>query len=190
MGTLGSNKERPKRAACDAISKIASIDVPSGEWSDILPALVQTANNTDPNVKRTAIMTLGFICVEFKQMKVNLSTDQSERIFTAVYLGLLNEISMDIRKESLIALSHCICYMQNILADNKIRGIAIKNVISCFYVSALCQHALEVFLEYAKFYYQYLGEIIEELFNITSELFKNNDSHTVTALELWNTIAN
>lgn len=63
LTTLGSSKELAKRAASDVISKIAAIDVPLGKWNELIPALLNAANDSQVSNQKTAIMAFGFLCV-------------------------------------------------------------------------------------------------------------------------------
>jgi importin subunit beta-1 len=44
------------------ISTIASIEIPRKEWQELIPLLIQNINYTDIDIKKAAIITLGFIC--------------------------------------------------------------------------------------------------------------------------------
>lgn len=77
LHALGSDKELAKRAASDAISKIAAIELPNGKWNELLPALLNVAADTTPKNRKTAIMALGFICIQFKQHKIGITHKQT-----------------------------------------------------------------------------------------------------------------
>jgi len=64
--------EKAKRGASSAISRIATIEVPRGEWQDLIRTLLNNTTNVQEEFKRTSLMTIGFICEQFKQHSVTV----------------------------------------------------------------------------------------------------------------------
>lgn len=50
------------KAAATCVAAIAVIEVPSGNWPNIIPNLSENANVPDINIRLASIQTLGFIC--------------------------------------------------------------------------------------------------------------------------------
>lgn len=44
------------------ISSIASLEIPQNEWNELIPLLIQNVNHKNMDVKKAAIITLGYIC--------------------------------------------------------------------------------------------------------------------------------
>lgn len=44
------------------ISSIATLEIPRNEWNDLIPLLIQNVNHQSIDVKKAAIITLGYIC--------------------------------------------------------------------------------------------------------------------------------
>lgn len=53
-----------RRAAATAIASICGLELPAKQWPEIIPVLTNNSSNSDTEVKKAALMTLGFICEE------------------------------------------------------------------------------------------------------------------------------
>jgi importin subunit beta-1 len=65
--TLISKDRLAKRSAADAISAVCSIELPKGEWPDIIFNLVANSKHENLEIRMSAIMTLGFICEQLRE---------------------------------------------------------------------------------------------------------------------------
>ena len=70
------------KAAATCVAAIAVIEVPAGQWPDIIPMLSQNSNSDDDNVKLASLVTLGFICEDINPEC--LSPDNMNQILSAV----------------------------------------------------------------------------------------------------------
>lgn len=77
------------------IAAIASLEIPRGEWLDLLPNLSQNAEHEDFNIRMSSLTTLGYICEEIEP---NVLTDQ---VKNGLILALINNMSNNQSKESL-----------------------------------------------------------------------------------------
>lgn len=53
-----------RRAAASGIAAICSLELPLKQWPQIIPNLINNLQNQDPEIKKAALMTLGFVCEE------------------------------------------------------------------------------------------------------------------------------
>lgn len=56
-----------RRAAADVIAAICAIELPRKQWPNIIQILVNQTNNNEEEIKKAAVMTLGFICENLKE---------------------------------------------------------------------------------------------------------------------------
>lgn len=63
---LGNTDSTIIKAAATCVAAIAVIEIPNGQWSDIIPLLSQNSNSTDINVRFASLHTLGFICEDIE----------------------------------------------------------------------------------------------------------------------------
>ena len=55
---------------------------------------------------------MGFLCIDLKQNNVMLTQNDSESIFGAVYLGIV-ENELDIKREAIAAFTTIVAFMEN-----------------------------------------------------------------------------
>jgi importin subunit beta-1 len=48
------------------IAAIAQIEIPRGEWTELIANLCTNATHEDKQVKLTSLITIGYICEELK----------------------------------------------------------------------------------------------------------------------------
>ena len=53
------------------VSAIAKIEIPNGEWLNLVETLCNNVGNTNPQIKLTSLQTLGFICEELEPEHLN-----------------------------------------------------------------------------------------------------------------------
>jgi len=69
MVTLITKTVIARRAAASAIAAICGLELPLKQWPQIIPVLTNNSSNVDPEVKKAALLTLGFICEELVKKK-------------------------------------------------------------------------------------------------------------------------
>ena len=70
MVTLITKIVIARRAAASAIAAICGLELPLKLWPQIIPVLTNNSSNADPEVKKAALLTLGFICEELVKKKI------------------------------------------------------------------------------------------------------------------------
>jgi importin subunit beta-1 len=70
------------KSIATCISAIAVVEIPRGEWPDLINIMSSNANSENYNIKLAAVQTLGFLCEDLDP--ANLSPDQLNDIFGAV----------------------------------------------------------------------------------------------------------
>ena len=59
--------ERVRRAAANVVSSICSVELPRGEWANIITVLGNNMKHDDPKIRGVSIMTLGFTCEKLRE---------------------------------------------------------------------------------------------------------------------------
>jgi len=79
-----------KNAAASLVADVFACDcLAEKQWIDLLPNLRNNLNHEDPNVQKSAILTLGYICEVLHQEKITTLTDeQVDAMITGICLGL------------------------------------------------------------------------------------------------------
>jgi importin subunit beta-1 len=96
-------------SAAQLIAAIAAIELPRGEWPELMDLLVKNVQTADPNasnVKQSSLTTIGFICESDDMELREVLVTQSNAILTAVVTGAKKEEQdQDVRLAALTALS-------------------------------------------------------------------------------------
>jgi importin subunit beta-1 len=96
-------------SAAQLISSVAAIELPRGEWPDLMDTLVKNVQNSPPEqtgVKQSSLTTIGFICESDDSDLRDVLVTQSNAILTAVVTGAKKEEpNQDVRLAALNALS-------------------------------------------------------------------------------------
>jgi importin subunit beta-1 len=61
--TLGSPSQKAGNFASQVVAAIAAVELPQGQWPDLIEILLGFVNNQpNPNLKIATLQTIGFIC--------------------------------------------------------------------------------------------------------------------------------
>jgi len=61
--TLGSTSQKAGTFASQVVAAIAAVELPQGEWQDLIEILLGFVNNnSNTNLKIATLQTIGFIC--------------------------------------------------------------------------------------------------------------------------------
>lgn len=82
LGTLGSSVKAARHTAAQAVSAMATIDLPHNQWPELIQGLTTNVTHA-PNgfVKQSSLEALGYICEEIDP---DVLQPQSNLILTAV----------------------------------------------------------------------------------------------------------
>jgi importin subunit beta-1 len=99
------------RAGANVIAQIAAIEIPRGEWLEIVSSLADNSIHEDLNIRRASVTTLGFICEELKNVQTIINKQTCEQILASLLIclrenGEIVEIALTALRESVIFLRH------------------------------------------------------------------------------------
>lgn len=66
LGNMISDDERIRRAAANVVSSICSVELPRGEWTNIITVLGNNMKHDENRIRGVSILTLGFICEKLR----------------------------------------------------------------------------------------------------------------------------
>ena len=64
MAQLATESSLVRNQVASLIATIAQIEVPRGEWSELISNLCNNSSHENPQIKLTSLTTVGFICEE------------------------------------------------------------------------------------------------------------------------------
>jgi len=193
LGTLAYPNETIRNVAADLIAIICAIEFPLNKWQDLIPTLTLNAKNTDPEIKKSAILTLGKICDEFKIKKVSLNNELVNQILAGIYYGMQAEESDDIKLIAVKALADSLIFVKDIFSNMQVRQEVAKLLLQATESvnRKVKVNAFRCLIEFVKTYYEYLGEMYTAIWDATSKYIVGNDQElSILTIEVWGTIAN
>ena len=79
-----------KKTFSSCLACISVYEFQQKEWLDLIPIFANNLSHQDLNIKKAAIMTLGFMCEQLKEKNLNglLENDKTEDILKGILLGM------------------------------------------------------------------------------------------------------
>ena len=84
------------------------MEIPRGEWPDIINILIQTSANQDMNIRMSSIITIGYISQEL--VPGNLSSEEVDNILSALINNLTPETDLEIISLAIVAFLNFLVY--------------------------------------------------------------------------------
>ncbi|KAF2756966.1 ARM repeat-containing protein [Pseudovirgaria hyperparasitica] len=194
LKTLSGNDNRVGSATAQFIASIATIDMPRGQWDELMPALMAMCQEASPvHSKQAALTAIGYICdVEDAALRENL-TQHSNSILTCVVTGARKEEpSQEVRYAAVSALSDSLEFIRNNFEAEGERNFIMQVVCEATQASdARVQAASYGCLNRIMgMYYDKMRLYMEKaLFGLTIMGMKNDDEDVAKlAIEFWCTV--
>ncbi|ODV83247.1 hypothetical protein CANARDRAFT_9821 [[Candida] arabinofermentans NRRL YB-2248] len=193
LNTLLSNIDKVATTAAQLIAAIADIELPRGEWSDLMHIIVENTKADKPvNVKRASLLTIGFICETADPTNPAVAA-QANGILIAIVQGAQSSETSDVvRKTAIGALVHSLEFIASNFEREGERNYIMQVVCeattaSDYELQALAFGALARIMS---LYYSYMGIYMEKaLYSLTvAGMESSNDKVACMAVEFWSTV--
>lgn len=114
LKTIASSDNRAGQSAAQLIAAIAAIELPKGQWQELMGILVQNVGEGTDSLKISALTTIGYICESQEpELRENLS-QHSNAILTAVVQGARKEEpNNDVRYAAINALGDSLDFVRS-----------------------------------------------------------------------------
>lgn len=188
--TLATNDRDIRLVAAQAVSSIAKLDIPRGEWPDILGILINNSTHVDIDVKMISLTTLGYICEELPDDIITKHT--SDQILTAICANI-NDVSAkdDLKLIAIQALRNSIPFTKENFRNDSERVYLINLLCdSCSNRNLHIRVAiLQVICDVAAIYYDYIETSLIQLGNLTYNAIRQDELQpALLGIEFWNII--
>lgn len=192
LRTLDSAVHEARHTSSQVIAKIASIEIPRKEWSEVIGGLLtnMTQFEKPASLKQATLETLGYVCEEISPQ--DLEQDQVNAVLTAVVQGMtLADHASSVRLAATRALYNALDFAQtnfeNEMERNYIMKILCETAVSK--EVEIRQAAFECLVSISSMYYEVLEPYMETLFNLTANAVKADEEPVaLQAIEFWSTI--
>jgi importin subunit beta-1 len=195
---LASQDKNVATAAAQIIAKIGLIEVPRGEWNDLIDTLI-TMSNSQETSKLAALQALGYLCEELDESVV--TPEQTNNILTAIVNGISTGQNDEIKFAAIKALRDSLKFAEENFGRDQERDMILQQVLGATQYKPPNVQGLDVSLEIRKTafeccaiicdrYYSQLTTYIESMWRNSVQAIQNDDEQIgLQALEVWTTIA-
>eukprot|EP00672_Neobodo_designis_P022664 CAMPEP_0174829258 /NCGR_PEP_ID=MMETSP1114-20130205/1828_1 /TAXON_ID=312471 /ORGANISM="Neobodo designis, Strain CCAP 1951/1" /LENGTH=862 /DNA_ID=CAMNT_0016063001 /DNA_START=267 /DNA_END=2855 /DNA_ORIENTATION=- len=175
------------------IANLARIEIPAGEWQDLIPQLCNAVGTANPQWMETALTALGYVCEECdgNEGLTQALAAQSMPILDAIFKGLYHE-SPTVRYNAVNALCNAIDFIGHHMENEEQRTSLINGICDAAAAAEVAtrQKALETLVALAKLYYEQLGAHVQQLWNVTTHAIANDKEEcALQGLLFWLAIA-
>lgn len=193
--TLSSPLLQASHTSAQVIAKVASIELPRGEWPELIGALLgnmggQSQTEQPPYLKQATLETLGYVCEEISSEV--LAQEQVNSMLTAVVQGMNSaETSNDVRLAAIQALLNALDFAHSNFETDVERDYIMRVICE----ATLCpdarvrQAAFECLVSISSIYYGKLAPYMQDVFSITSKAVREDEEQVaLQAIEFWSSI--
>ncbi|KAF8999789.1 armadillo-type protein [Cyathus striatus] len=189
--TLASPNQKAGNFASQVVAAIAAVELPIGQWPDLIEILLGFVNNPqNTNLRIATLQTIGFICEAIKPEILSL---RSNEILTAVIHGARKEEpSSDVQLAAIHALYNSLEFVRENF-DREGERNYIMQVVCEATQNANVQvqvGAFECLVRIMGLYYDKMALYMEQaLFGLTVVGMKHPDERVaLQAVEFWSTV--
>ncbi|KAF9480274.1 ARM repeat-containing protein [Pholiota conissans] len=189
--TLGSANAKAGTFASQVVSAIAAVELPQGQWPDLIEILLGFVNNqTNTNLRISTLQTIGFICEAIKPEILSL---RSNEILTAVIHGARREEpSQEVQLAAIHALYNSLEFVRENFDRDGERNYIMQVVCEATQNSSVAVQvgAFECLVRIMSLYYDKMSLYMEQaLFGLTVVGMKHTDERVaLQAIEFWSTV--
>lgn len=193
LQTLASSNAQAGQAAAQVISSIAGIELPRGQWTDLMNVLVSNVSEGQPHQKQASLTTIGFICESQDPELRAALVSHSNAILTAVVQGARKEeTNTEIRLAAITALGDSLEFVGNNFKHEGERNYIMQVVCEATQAddTRVQQGAFGCLNRIMALYYENMRFYMEKaLFGLTILGMKNEDEDVAKlAVEFWSTV--
>lgn len=192
-GLMSADEPRVANASAQLIAAIANIELPRGEWLDLMKTMVDNTNPSQlENVKRSSLLALGYIC-ESADPQSQVLISSSNNILIAIVQGAQSsEPSVQVRLAALNALADSLVFIKNNMDREGERNYLMQVVCEATQAqdTDIQTAAFGCLCKIMSLYYPYMKPYMEQaLYALTIATMKSTDDKVASmAVEFWSTI--
>lgn len=190
---LMSTELRVANASAQLIAAIADIELPLGEWPDLMKVMVENTNpNQQENVKRASLLALGYICESADPQSQALVSASNSILIAIVQGAQSSEPSKAVRLAALNALADSLIFIKNNMEREGERNYLMQVVCEATQANDTDIQAASFgcLCKIMSLYYSFMKPYMEQaLYALTISTMESPDDKVASmAVEFWSTI--
>lgn len=192
MSSLNTDSSQVRNQIASLIAAIAQIEIPRGEWVELIANLCANSSHDDQKIKLTSLTTIGYICEELEP------EDLTQELKNQIMLALTNNISKDegqveACRLAVKALHHAVPYATVNFQSQEERDFIMNKILDEALGSSnvtIRETAMQCLVEIGRQEYEKMGAYMARLSQITAQVAKHDASEVGSqGIEFWTTIA-
>lgn len=190
---LGITNQKVANTAAQLVAAIADIELPRGQWQELIPRIIQNTKLENPeNIKRSSLLTIGYICESSDPNNPNI-LNQASGILIAIVQGVQsNEPSKQVRLTALNALVNSLEFIKFNFETEGERNYIMQVVCEATQAddAELQASAFGCLARIMSLYYRYMSLYMEKaLYGLTISGMQSADEKVACmAVEFWSTV--
>ncbi|KAI5953311.1 kap95 [Candida jiufengensis] len=190
---LSTLNQKVASTAAQLVAAIADIELPRGEWPELIPIIIQNTKSENPeNVKRSSQLAIGYICETADHTNPNILS-QASGILIAIIQGVQsNEPSNAVRVTALNALVNSLEFIKYNFENEGERNYIMQVVCEATQAddSELQASAFGCLARIMSLYYRFMSLYMEKaLYGLTVSGMQSSDEKVACmAVEFWSTV--
>ncbi|PIA18762.1 ARM repeat-containing protein [Coemansia reversa NRRL 1564] len=190
LATLGSENRSVNMAAAQVIAAISAIELPHGQWVDVISVLLQNVSTTNTSLKIASLQAIGLIC---ESVNSDILVAQSNTILTAVVQGAnSDEPDQEVRYAAITALLNSLEFVRQNFENEGERNVIMQTVCEATQSSEdrVQTAAFECLVRIMQLYYDKMQFYMEKaLYGLTVIGMKHEAEEIAKqAIEFWSTV--
>jgi importin subunit beta-1 len=194
--TFASEDKHARGTAAQVTAKIAAIDVPQGQWNDLLDGLVGAITTGESLfAKEASLDCLGYICEDMDEDVLEASAN---KILTAVVAGM-RDATMEVKSAATKAMENSLEFTEKNFQNGEERNVIMTAILentACANIEVQ-EHAFMCLVKVAENYYDHLPAYMEQIFGQTAQAIKQSgvaggpdeeERIGLQAMEFWTSV--
>ena len=193
LQTLSHSLDNTARhTSAQACAEIAAVELPTREWPEFLPALVQSVNSNNQSEHLVnALECLGYTCEALQSHDACIDQDSTNQMLTAIVNGVRADRPDSVRLAAAIALRNSLLFTSGNFENEAERNMIMQTICEATQSAnvEVRAAAYECIVYIAALYYDKLSAYMQALFQLTFNTIKTDDEKVaLQATEFWSTI--
>jgi importin subunit beta-1 len=190
LSCLASKNKEIRKAAGMTVAGICQVEIPRGEWPDIIGILINTSSNEDINIRMSSIITIGYLSQEISPE--HISSGDIDLLLSGLINNMKTNEDLEIAKHATIAFLNFLHFAQKNMSVDTERSLILNTIINLLShpVVDLQVYAMQCLVEVSRLYYDFLGSNMDQLYEVTANhMLRSDEKVSIQAYEFWCSIS-
>lgn len=190
LSTLGSSNREVRNTASNIIGSLSRIELPAGEWPNLIEILVNAAESTSEQHQEAALTAIGYICEEGRDHD---DVETALKPSTTMVLSAIVKCMASANEEVKFSATNALCNAMEYIHDNMEQQSQRDYLVDALCTTAKScnaprtrERAMESLVKVAELYYSTLPQYVDRIHAITTDaIFHDEEGVGLQAIQFW-----